>query len=1042
MSQEGQDTHADGEEDLRETVHQDFDSFRAAVDRAIARDPYGTLFGRRLESPATSNNSSWTSFSWMSAPQSGSMQSAQSSSTEPIVPPTGPASRPPSERSNTRNTSDKSTSTVFEEEGYEYDPISMRKVPLKKQSPEPEPEPAKPFLQSLFSEHGVNIPVKTYKPHKVYGYGGPQTKSEDSKPPTASDTTGSAVGTSRRQEFQDLLTRSKGNNIDTTAQFTEIDPQHTAEQIDDEVSTSKKVRDSPEPDDGVPLFSGTTYEGRVRKEDRKGPIDWLAKEGFRESSETSQNYQLSPDPSKLDIPVKEFRKALEPALNRIQTSSCEESQSENPRLQTALDRSSRLPKRVPEGGSFSRGPLATAQQDVAAVEELATEGLKSTQSQSDSLQKDSRAKLEADFEARQKVNEDIGDYLPKSLKVETPTSKLAKTLNNVWEHIREYPDGIVAKTMKSVTAFNSNYKKYVRPDKIQGLTDKLIFKDESLSKTASIYKNDAKPRRFEPNIPSKEVLDVVNEQQQRTANLREAAEMAKKEVEVQNTQLSRLATELQALYESEYGPIDAHHRQAASSSPEGNAAAPITSPSGSSQLSSSKPHPLSFASVKPGVATNPAVDRHISQFEPKFAELVDSTRAIRARLHDMSLELKELRESRVQVQSSVSRLDTVIQGTKEVRRQLHEAQAMMRAIESRRPEIAWNAPHMSGLDFGKKRIDLKAQQKEEPQVASDKPSHNDAANTKVENLLSSESRIEKEDTKAQVLRVLSGSASSNHETASLVESRKGKIFDSQYLILSYDASANSVSFSPMNQPTTEMPKSTNPIGILGRIKHASEYLKHFQSLQRAGYSLFNGNDNMLIFKKSKPQQTTDTSFLRTAEASQPVTHTITAGAGAPLGNDNVGDNSTKYAANVLDEIPTGVNPVPGPSAPIAPPSRPIGNFGGQSRVRRQEDVFSGTFKPGASASSSSSAGSEDEPSIPRGDTGESLWARLARGMRKTMLTIAAFGGAAYGIGFVAEGMGAHSQQQKGVEDSEAQGPRKRIVMTGQRPGIFSTESSR
>ena len=59
------------------------------------------------------------------------------------------------------------------------------------------------------------------------------------------------------------------------------------------------------------------------------------------------------------------------------------------------------------------------------------------------------------------------------------------------------------------------------------------------------------------------------------------------------------------------------------------------------------------------------------------------------------------------------------------------------------------------------------------------------------------------------------------------------------------------------------------------------------------------------------------------------------------------------------------------------------------------------------------------------------------------LTTLTVGAGAYVVGVVAEGLDAKTQQKasRSVDGAEA-GPRKKIVMSGQRPGIFSTESSR
>lgn len=144
--------------------HNDFESFKQAVDRAIQRDPYGTLFGRRLRSPETTNNASWTSWSWIFDPkeikeepktESGSdkqdsksadKQGAQSMHTgnDATVPipsaQTKPAVEHTSSSQRTTTTIRSSQSFIFKDSTistaeYVYDPITGRKVPQTADAP-------------------------------------------------------------------------------------------------------------------------------------------------------------------------------------------------------------------------------------------------------------------------------------------------------------------------------------------------------------------------------------------------------------------------------------------------------------------------------------------------------------------------------------------------------------------------------------------------------------------------------------------------------------------------------------------------------------------------------------------------------------------------------------------------------------------------------------------------------------------------------------------------------------------------------------------
>ncbi len=201
-----------------ETPEKRFESFRAAVDRAIERDPYEALFGRRLQSSPFSNSSPWASLSWIYNPKkstgddtTGTPHSTRSSVESSAA--AGHKSCSSSEPSSTPPS--KGPSETVSQEEYVYDPISMRKVPVTKSVEDTRRN--KPFLEAFFAEHGVDIPVKTYKPHKVHGYGNSERKSSDDSESATKGPTMDTSSNSQKQELRELLGRAKGNNIDTTA---------------------------------------------------------------------------------------------------------------------------------------------------------------------------------------------------------------------------------------------------------------------------------------------------------------------------------------------------------------------------------------------------------------------------------------------------------------------------------------------------------------------------------------------------------------------------------------------------------------------------------------------------------------------------------------------------------------------------------------------------------------------------------------------------------------------------------------------------------
>jgi hypothetical protein len=1024
-----------------ETNHQGFESFRAAVDRAIERDPYGALFGRRLQSSPVTNGSSWASLSWIYNPKGGRVHgttdTTRASSTGASIEASatsGHSSTSSSVRSSTP-TSKTPSETVSPEE-YVYDPISMRKVLVGK--PVDDTKRNKPFLETFFAEHGVDIPVTTYKPHNVYGYGISDSKSDDSKSEPRSIATNTSSSNSQKQELRELLNRAKGNSIDTTARYTDSTSTPMAEDDANDLVMPKKIRESPEPDDDGPLFTGTAYDKRVNsgRDSNATTTECSAREGVEAPSG-----ELS---TKVSAP------RLEPALDRAQPIT-RVSTDDTIKLETALDRQV-SPKKIPEEMAKSSGvakalklPISEKEEDMdllrASDVRAATRATRITKQEYEHNKQGVRAELEADFAARQTEKTDLED--PRSAKAETPTSKLTESLSNVWDHIRDYPNGIVAKTVRSVGALNSNYKDYIRPEKIEGLTKKLVFQDQSLSKTASIYRQAHQPSNTQSSIPSEEVLGAERERSDRTATLKQATEQARQESEIQSTQLSQLATEIQTAYESTYGPIDVNHRQSASQPPkhgQDETASLPHSKENEAAVTVGRPHPLFSASVKPGVTTNPCIDKYVSEFEPKYAKLVDIAKQARKQLLEAAQELKSILSARPRP----SELDVVIDGTKEIRRQLHEAKLAIRAIESGRPETVWNAPQKLCSNFGKKRIDLNAQESPKSDTSLPSRSGQDFSSklSEIEASSMAPDKQEEPNVVPEPVFTPSGSPVWNDEQPPSIESLRTKKFDSAYIILSYNPSTSTVEFSPMNEPIKTAQKPADAVGILTRVKNAPQFLKHFSSLKRAGYSLFNGSEDLLIFKKKSIDQVQGSSAFKDGNSSK----TGETETKKPVASEPDTIRASKEAATVLDELPTRVDPSPGPAAPTAPPSQPIGHYNNQPIVRRQEDVFSGTMRQSAPSSSSNAANenstttsSYTAASAPGRDT---FWKRLTGGVRRTLLTIAALGGAAYAIGFVAEGMGAQTQKQKGNDDAQVPGPRKRIVMTGQRPGIFSTESSR
>ncbi|KAL2429982.1 hypothetical protein ABEF95_013672 [Exophiala dermatitidis] len=1019
----------------RDSFHSDFESFKAAIDRAISKDPYGTLFGRRLANHSWTSYPSWTPFSWLSHGETTREHAGKSSSGPSVTQDGKSIQQEPANTTAETSTLAGNNNKAATPEGahYRYDPISMRNVLVKNPETkiEPQVESKKPFLENLFSEHGVDIPVTTYKPHKVYGYNPSPEQSKEAKQDSKSPDFCWGFASSRQDEMRGLLARSKGNNIDTSATYTEASPDHKAEAGSDEQTTSSHRREVAEPDENAPLFSGTTYAGRfsygerVPNEATQSPVQSTQKSG--------QDSSIDAMVSTKEEGVNTTRTKLEPALNRVQASGDRQFKSKTSKLETAVDRhvsaSSIRSKEAAAGvdkPNPQEAPFETTEEDVdllrASDVRAATRTSRTTKQEAEAVKRKARAKLETDYAKHQSEATSVDED-----KVDVSANTLRAKLNHVWDHVRDYPNGIVAKTMQSMNAFNDNYKKYVSSEKTKELVDKLVFKDESLTNTPSIYKSTEKKPKAQTFTPSQEVLDAEEERSRRASDLRQASLNAEEEAKAQKAQLSRLASDIRAAYEEEYGPIDINHRQ------------PDRAARGNVELerSSEKMHPLMTASVKPGVSTSPVIDAHVSQFEPKLADLVDGAKEVRSQLREVSEEL-----ARIQGSSSSARdLNTVIDGAKEVRRGLHEAQLAIRAIECGRPQTVWNAPQKPPAQSGESRV-VSKEHGSVSDLANQPGLQRDESLRGVSTQPQSSSELVTEPNKVpEPFITPSGSPEWNDEQPPPIESLREKTYDSQFIILAYDPATGKVHFWPMNEPAKPTQKAADAVGILSRLKNAPEFLKHFAALRRAGYSLFNGSENMLIFKK-KPRE--HGSAIKKVEESKPVPEAATA-ATSTATMAQAGAGSTDATTTVGDEVPTELEHNMAPAATTAMPPRPSGNAG-QTRVKRQEDVFSGTIRPNA-ASQDSRRDEVGSSAFPPDTDGanmhhEGIWTRFTKGLKRTALIVAALGGGAYAIGFIAEGMGAEAQKQNGLDNEKSPGPRRRIVMTGQRPGIYSTESSR
>jgi len=1065
---EDRDTSDKSKRQTWQEIHQNFESFKRAVDKAIERDPVGTLFGRRLRSPDTPNNSSWTSWSWIFdpkeikeepklEPEGVQKRPAQAEADKVVSAPNKPteawadAQQPGPSVLHSFTSSKTATSLnsshpvsaqahpASDSTDYIYDPISGRKVPQSvpgaassshqkqdseqartvSQPPKPTPEvtqtsstsprplthamrssisdngakqqqtPAatKSFIQAMFGEHGVDIPVKTYKPHKVYGYTG-----EVKAVPSAKKAVES-LGSARKRQYQELRLRTLGNNIDAT-NFN-CEPWNNKEPELPSVEellepAEKRVRTSPAPQENAPLFAGTTYASRS---DDVSPTrsDWLAKEGFRArqglTMPSLKNENVQPGPreptikmesaldrakaSATEIPIKKFGSKLQPAMDRIvPPPKSEPAQTEAIPLEAPPALKGLLTEDKKEDIDLLRASDVRAAVKAARV----------TKQEVADRKKQNRDTLEKDFEARQQPGEDAVDVESKPAASAPGPSSMDKIL----KHIKQYPEGIVAKTMKNVGITTQGESvPSSEPGKTVAMTSATTKTTDAISdSSATIKAPDAEAR-----------------------------------------QLLRLASDLNNIYKQSIPPEELKTRLRLAHAKSENDVQPK----------------FSEPTVKPGVVRDLAIERHTKEFEPKIANIVDQAKSVKRELHDVRLGLGDVINERAI--TALANRDIILS-----------------EVKSATP-IPSNA-------------EIKRQQQPSATEPTSKP--------------------------------VAGSSS----------------FDSPFVLLMYNRSIGDVEVTPLNNLMGQASANeidSSPMAAIGSLNHPNAFVKHFVGLDKNGYELTSGGGDMLIFRKRQVKASTET---RTASApiasTAELRNTVAAAEAAAQPTP-----TPKKAANVLDELPTTI-PAPGPAAPTTPASSrpprtpthtptssstvagiPLSSISkpasstnpstppeaqpeqsartrrSQPKVNRQEQVFSGQVRlppqttalpdpehfqkqnptsasasvsaPAFDQSAYSYASSQHEQpytSSSHSQPGAGLFARIRRGIRRVVLTAIAIGAGAYGIGVVAEGIGAKAQ----IADSSVGGPMKRVVFEDpssrekqgqrQRAGIFSTESSR
>lgn len=983
------------------SFYKDFDSFRKAVDRAIERDPYGTLFGRRLWSPPSSM--SWTSFSWFADPKDmkdTSKDCSQSSPTAGVGAPaeTFKATATGSQASGSPTAQHSSLHPDINSTGvYVYDPIVGRKVlqsnsdhstsrtpfysnptgnATMKSTVEPSPStsqdrntaadskytpdgPRKSIFETLFGENNaVDIPVKVYEP-KVYGHGGNATQKEamaNAKPATKP-----AFENSRKREFQALRAATLGNTIDTTAEF------YGKYEKDGEAlhlkQTSVQGKADSSESANLPPFTGTTYEGRAAGILTGNKSHWLEQEGFVGLEESLPRSSNGP---------KSKTQKLQPALDRVSSGNTEDSKI----LQPALERGPKVKNVNRLDKEDSKGDAWQKRQD--AVEKA--EDIDLLRSSDVRMRSRTRAQgLKQDLETKRKaMREDLEKSfsVAQSQKDSIKKPDTAARRDSLWQHLSSHPEGVVARTIKSI---NAGLQAFGASATSPGTKDLEARPHAVDLKSAAASGSKTQPARYA-------VQHVANTETQRASDPILPAEEKKSSGEV--------------------ATANDHARP--------------------------RPHPLSNATIKEGVSRDPLIERHTMEFEPRYADLVHEVKDVRRVLHHSFNELRALRSSmerrpwnelEAERLNEYARVPLVEEDNAAA--SFDEPVYSAKKAPVAKPDAA--PATASETQQGTHKRDTDPKGLDEPVLLHMIPTQKPVENKKKQDLATPVTRVE------PPVFTPAGSKAWNDEQlppmAELKEAGKQQ-FTSPFVMLINNGKNGVRAVPAPNLPHLARGQTVKPFEILAALEQtkAAQFVAYFPRLQEAGYALVGGDLNKLTFRKIPPAE------------------------------------SEKKAATVLDEIPAEVDP-PGPSAPIAPPSssshisdRAVNKR--QPRIRRQEEVFSGTttatFRPAVTATTKSASAAAADPPRDFEQTFESkqqnkegLFTRLTRTLRRVTLTVIALAAGTYTIGLISEGVGAQAQAQHTIGD--AAGPRKRIVMpvedgkqraSGTRPGIYSTENSR
>jgi hypothetical protein len=1024
------------QDDPMVSFHEDLESFRKEVDRAMERDPYGTLFGRRLWSPPSSNNMSWTTFSWFADPKeikdnpadqpqpsqaSANMTSASSASTAGSGPSSGTsqASSPQATRA-----------TPTSGDVYVYDPIIGRKV-LKSRSENDRASinsssKAEDDFTKVFDDAAQRID------NTISSFG--QTMQRiDNTISSFGQTAHSLTSPSTSKVRQTLESAAKSPSESA------YNPDGPRKSIFETLFGENNAVDIPVKKYVPPKVYGygdktaAPTETETVKTSQKPAFENSRKREFQALRAATLGNTI--DTSAVFHGKYEDAKAVVPA----EKTPTNESESNQPQ-----------PDPAPFTGTTYAGRAAAILNTSGKSRWLQKEGFtgtkEATQNSVDSP-KFTFEKLQPALD-RSNVTSKKSDVLQPALDRSTKAKRATNPaeLSSRAEAYQKKVDA--AEKAEDIDLLRSSDVRRQIPAKSvrtkQDIENQRKARRRSLEKHFNSNQNQADP----PVVPSV------------------AAPLNTLWKHVENNPAGIVAKTLRSLNLSTEKPTSESSKKRASPI-EPSEPAPASALQPEKEVSASvmqtelvKPHPLSQATVKEGVPRYPAIENHTEVFEPRYAQLKEQLKDVRKTLYYSKLELASMRRRTASalpdefenwsVDSREVYTNGLRQQAREVRkgwRDVEEARASLikqwRVSEAERLAEYAKVPLIEEDGFAagfdepvfteRKKAAAQPEVVEQGKVQATGPVKRDTDPRSLDEPVASHPPLPAKSQHAPVVKVeppIFTPAESkvwNDEQPPPIAELKAAIaqqFTSPFVMLINNGKSGVRAVPAPNLPHLVGRKVANPFEVLAALDQAkaAEFLAYFPRLQKAGYELVGGDANKLTFRK-------------TPAAVTPA--------------------EEKKAATVLDEIPAEIDP-PGPSAPIPPPasssriSERADLLKRQPPVRRQEQVFSGTTTaPPRSSAAKTAAAQSKAAAIAAAEELHSLrpFTRFVRAFQRVVYTVVALAAGAYTIGLISEGVGAQAQVEGGVH-----GPRKRIVLPvqevgggpvrGMRPGIYSTESSR